>query len=600
MSAISPPSPAPALPERLASLRRQLAAAGVDGFILQRTDEHGSEYLPASAERLAWLTGFTGSAGQLLVLPERAAIFVDGRYTVQVGEQVDRERFEIVHLIDSPPHRWLDANWPEGARLGYDPMLVKAAERERLAKAVAAKGGSLVALDGNPIDAVWADRPAPPVSPVRLLDERYAGESSAAKRQRMAAEMAGKGAEWLALTSPDSIAWLLNARGSDIPFNPLCLSFLLLREDGTCRWFLDPAKLPAELKLDNAIATEPAAAFLPALDGLAGARVMVDPASIHVGFTDRLEAAGAVLVEAEDPCILAKATKNAVEIQGAFDAQRRDGAAVVRFLSWLDGQPHDGSLTEAGAAARLLAERAKDPLFRGPSFETIPGHGPHAAIPHYRCSPESDRPLTAGTVFLVDSGGQYLDATTDITRTMPLGEVEDEIRERFTLVLKGHIALARAVFPKGTSGGQLDTLARLALWQAGLDFDHGTGHGIGAYLSVHEGPQRIAKSGSTVPLRPGMIVSNEPGYYKAGAYGIRIENLIAVREAERPAGAERDLLAFDTLTLAPIDRRLVRKDLLTAEELAWLDAYHARVRAELTPLLDAATATWLAAATAAL
>ncbi|HET6469639.1 MAG TPA: aminopeptidase P family protein [Geminicoccaceae bacterium] len=589
----------PPLPERLGALRARLAELGVDGFVLQRTDEHGSEYLPAAGERVAWLTGFTGSAGQVVVLAERAAIFVDGRYTSQAAQQVDPERFEHLHVVDRPPSKWLESALPEGARLGFDPMLTKAAERQGLEKVVAARGGALVPLDANPVDAIWAGRPPAPVAPVRLLDERYAGESSAAKRQRMAAAIREKGAGWLVLTAADSIAWLLNVRGGDIPYNPLCLSFALLRDDGTCRWFVDPRKLPPGLRLDNAVIPEPADRFLAALDALGalGARVLVDPAAVHVGFTERLKRAGAVLVEGEDPCILAKATKNPVEIQGAVDAQRRDGAAMVRFLAWLDAQPHDGSLSEADAAARLLAERAKDPLFRGPSFETIPGHGPNAAIPHYRCSPESNRPIAAGTVFLIDSGGQYLDATTDVTRTVALGEVEPEVTERFTLVLAGHVAVAGARFPVGTSGAQLDTLARLPIWRAGLDFDHGTGHGIGSYLCVHEGPQRIAKTGSGVALKPGMIVSNEPGYYKAGAYGIRIENLVVVRSEPRPPGGERDLLAFDTLTLCPIDRRLIRVDLLSSNERDWVNDYHARVRAELGPLVDGAARDWLDAAT---
>jgi Xaa-Pro aminopeptidase len=432
---------------------------------------------------------------------------------------------------------------------------------------------------------------------VRRHDERHAGEGSAAKRERMGRAVAEKGADALLLTAADSIAWLLNVRGGDIPFNPLVLSYALLARDGTCRWFVDPRKLPEGLGLPNAVAVEPVDGFTDALDelGRAGAKVLVDPAAAHVGFLERLRAAGAKLIEGEDPCVLARAQKNPVEIQGAIDAQRRDGAAVARFLAWLDRQALDGSLDELGAAARLEQERAQDPLFRGLSFDTISAHGPNAALPHYRSTPATNRPLTGGTLYLVDSGAQYLDATTDITRTVALGTPSEEMRERFTLVLKGMIAISLAVFPEGTSGAQIDALARTALWRHGLDFDHGTGHGVGSYLCVHEGPARISKLG-TVPLKPGMILSNEPGYYKQGAYGIRIENLVVVERRGRPEGGDKDLLGFRTLTLCPIDRRLIEPALLTAEERGWLDAYHARVREELSPLVGEAAA-WLEAAT---
>jgi Xaa-Pro aminopeptidase len=585
---------------RLASLRAALAARGLDGFVLMRTDEHGSEYLPAHAERVAWLTGFTGSAAQAVVLADRAAVFSDGRYTVQLGQEVDPALFERCHVVNDPPTRWLERHLPEGARLGYDPWLARRAERRRLQAVVEAKGGSLVALEPNPVDAIWHDRPPPPIAPVRLHEERFAGEGSAEKRLRVAKQVADKGADALLLTAADSVAWLLNVRGGDIPFNPLVLSFALLDRDGACRWFVDPRKLDPDLQLPNAVAVEPIEGFVAALAelGRTGRKVMADPGSAHAAFLDRLEEAGARLVEADDPCQLAKARKNPVEVQGAADAQRRDGAAVARFLAWLDAQALDGSLTELAAADRLQAERARDPLFRGPSFDTIVGHGPNAALPHYRATAESNRQLTAGTLFLLDSGGQYFDATTDITRTVALGEVEAEMRHRFTLVLKGMIAVSLAVFPDGTSGAQIDAFARAALWRHGLDFDHGTGHGVGAYLCVHEGPARISKLG-TAALKPGMILSNEPGYYKAGAYGIRIENLVAVEQRPRPEGGERDLLGFRTLTLCPIDRRLIEPTLLTPEERAWLDAYHARVADELRPLVGDGAA-WLEAACAPL
>ena len=558
-----------------------------------RTDEHGSEYLPGYAERVAWLTGFTGSAAQAAVLPERATVLSDGRYTVQLGQEVDDKLFERRHSVDQPLSKWLEEHLPEGAKLGYDPWLARRAERDRLETLVKAKGGILVGLDPNPIDAIWADRPPRPIAPVRRQDERYAGEGDAAKRERIAAVLGEKQADLLLLTAADSIAWLLNLRGGDIAYNPLVLSYALLNRDGTCRWFVDPRKLPAGLQLPNAVAVEPVEGFVPALDelGRGQRRVLVDPGSAHVGFLDRLTAAGAKLVEADDPCVLAKAQKNPVELAGAADAQRRDGAAVTRFLAWLDAQPLDGRLDEETAAGRLERERAKDPLFRGLSFDSISAHGPNAALPHYRTTPESNRPLTGGTLYLIDSGGQYLDATTDITRTVALGEVDAEMRQRFTLVLKGMIAISQAVFPEGTTGAQIDSFARAALWRHGLDFDHGTGHGVGSYLCVHEGPARISKLGTT-PLKPGMILSNEPGYYKQGAYGIRIENLVVVEPRPKPEGGDRELLGFRTLTLCPIDRRLIVPGLLTADELAWLDAYHARVAVELGPLVGDA-APWL-------
>ena len=584
--------------DRLRRLRAELRARGVDGFVLMRTDEHGSEYLPGYAERVAWLTGFTGSAAQAAVLPDRATVLSGGRYTVQLGQEVDDALFDRRHMVEQPLAQWLEEHLPEGARLGYDPWLAKRGERERLEKVVAARQGTLVPLDPNPVDAVWPDRPPAPIAPVRRHDLRHAGEADAAKRERMAAEVAKRGADAVVLTAADSIAWLLNLRGGDIAFNPLVLSFAILGGDGTCRWFVDRRKLPAGLELPNAVAVEPIESFHAALDGLAGRKVMIDPGSAHVGYLDRLTAAGARLVEAEDPCVLAKAQKNAVELAGATDAQRRDGAAVARFLAWLEVQPLDGCVDEIGAARRLEAERAKDALYRGASFEAISAHGPNAALPHYRTTPASNRHLTPGTLYLIDSGGQYLDATTDITRTVALGAAAPEMAERFTLVLKGMIAISLALFPVGTTGAQIDAFARAALWRHGLDFDHGTGHGVGSYLCVHEGPARISKLG-TVPLKPGMILSNEPGYYKPDGYGIRIENLVVVEERDKPENGDRELLGFRTLTLCPIDRRLIVPELLTAEERSWLDAYHARALDELLPLVGDAGG-WLERACAPL
>jgi Xaa-Pro aminopeptidase len=587
---------------RLERLRQRLATLGLDGLVLQRTDEFGSEHLPAAAERVAWLTGFTGSAGQVVVLRDRAAVFVDGRYTAQLAQEVDPERFEACHLVERPPTQWLEQHLPRCAALGYDPMLTTTGERARLEKVVKGRDGRLVRVAGNPVDDLWRARPPAPIGAIRPHDERYAGEPSAAKRRRMAAAASAKGASWLVLTAPDSIAWLLNLRGGDIPYNPLALCFALLGEDATCRLFVDPRKLPAGHGLDNAITVEPQGRFLEALAdlGAAGTRVMVDPATTHVAYLDRLREAGAVVIEANDPCVMAKACKNATELEGAVAAQRRDGAALARFLAWLDAQPLDGSLHELDAARRLEQERARDPLYRGPSFETISAHGPNGAVIHYRAMPGRDRPLTAGTLYLSDSGAQYLDATTDITRTVALGPPRGAMRRHYTLVLKGHIAIAEAVFPVGTTGAQLDTLARAALWRAGLDYDHGTGHGVGSYLCVHEGPARLSKTGGAVALAPGMILSNEPGCYRVGDYGIRIESLVVVRKAAAPEGAQRELLAFDTLSLCPLDRRLIATELLTEVERNWVDAYHARVAAELAPLLDEPARAWLAAACAPL
>ncbi len=588
--------------DRLDALRAQLAAQGVDGFVLQRTDQHGSEYLPPGEERLAWLTGFTGSAGQAVVLLDQAAAFTDGRYTVQIGQEVDGNLFERCNIADLSPLRWLEPRLEAGMVLGYDPKLIRKAERQGLERLCRNRGAELRALDANPIDAIWTDRPPPPAAPVKAHDEQHAGESSAAKRRRIGEKVAEAGADWLLVTATDSIAWLLNIRGADVPYNPLCLSHLLLASDGAARWFVDPVKLEGGPVVDNAVATRPYDAIDAALDelGRAAARVLVDPALNAVGFAERLGRAGARVIEAKDPIPLEKAKKNTAEIEGALAAQQRDGAAIVRFLAWLDQQTLDGSLDELAAAAHLHEERARDPLFFGPSFETISAHGPNSALPHYRVSAASNRPLTGGTLYLVDSGSQYLDGTTDITRTVALGHPTAEMCQRFTLVLKGHIALSEAIFPRGTAGSQLDLLARQFLWRRGLDYDHGTGHGIGSYLCVHEGPQRLAKRGGDVPLEPGMILSNEPGYYKPGEYGIRIENLVLVEEAAMPEGGERPLLCFRNLTLAPIDRRLIETHLLTEPERRWLDTYHARVREELGPLLDAAGNAWLEQATAPL
>lgn len=586
---------------RLARLRTRLAADGLDGFLVPRSDEHQGEYVARSSERLAWLTGFTGSAGMAVVLPEIAAIFVDGRYTLQVRDQVDVAAFEPRHLIEEPPPQWLARHLKPGMRIGYDGMLHTVAGVRRFKAACEAAGATLVAVEANPLDAVWTDRPAPPLGAVILQPIELAGETAAAKLAMIEALVAEAGADSAVLTLPDSVAWLFNIRGADIEHNPVPLSFAVVRRGARPQLFIDGRKLSNAVRAaleDVAEIGEPDA-FMPALDeaGRGGARVLLDPDWVAEAIRVRLAGAGAKIVEGRDPVLLPKAVKNAAEIAGTRTAHLRDGAAVARYLAWLDRTTAAGDLDEIGAVEALERFRAETGLLRDISFPSISGAGPNGAIVHYRVSRATNRALRRGELFLIDSGAQYQDGTTDITRTVPVGEPTAEMRDRYTRVLAGHVAVATARFPVGTTGAQLDPLARLPLWQAGLDFDHGTGHGVGVYLSVHEGPQRIAKAGSATPLEPGMIVSDEPGYYKTGAYGIRIENLLLVTPAEVPAGGERPMLGFETLTLAPYDRRLIEPSLLSSAALAWIDAYHARVRDALSPLLQGDDLAWLIAAT---
>jgi Xaa-Pro aminopeptidase len=585
--------------DRVAHLRREIAACGLDGFVVPRSDEHQGEYVPPRGQRLAWLTSFTGSAGLAIVLRDRAAVFVDGRYTLQAGQQVDASLFEIHHLTDEPPARWLGAALKPGETLGYDPWLHAPHEVDRFRAAAEKTGARLRAVGDNPLDRVWSDQPAAPLAPVVPHAEAFAGESAQSKRERLACGLAEDGVAAAVLTMPESIAWLLDIRGGDVPHTPLPLSFAILRDDASVSLFVDRRKLMPGLErhLGNAVSVLPPEQLGPALDALAaaGGPVQADPATAAAWIFDRLDAAGAKIHRAADPCVLPKACKNTAEIAGTRAAHRRDGAALTRFLAWLAREAPKGGLSEIAASDRLEAFRREGEYFRDLSFPTISGAGSNGAIVHYRAMPETQKRLELGTLYLLDSGAQYLDGTTDVTRTIAIGEPTAEMRDRFTRVLKGHIALALARFPKGTTGTQLDGFARRGLWQAGLDYDHGTGHGVGSYLGVHEGPQRISKAPSAQPLLPGMIISNEPGYYKTGAYGIRIENLVLVQPAE--AGGEREMMRFETLTLAPIDRSLVEPSLLDNEEIDWLDAYHAKVRATLTPLVDPDTARWLAEVT---
>lgn len=587
---------------RLAALRAELAAQGLDGFIVPLNDEYHGEYVPRRGQRLAWLTGFTGSAGVALVLKARAAFFTDGRYTLQARKQVDTTLYSLHHVIEEPPAAWLRRNLAAGQKFACDPWLHTGEGVERLAQACLAAGAELVRLASNPLDAVWHDQPPPPLSPVKPQALELAGEASPDKRRRLAQALAERGLDGAVLTLPESLAWLLNVRGGDVPRTPLALSFGILHADESVDWFIDRRKLSREARahLDPGVRVREPADFVPALQALGqqGRKVQIDPAVAPAAIEAILHDHGARLAYAEDPCLLPKACKNEVELEGSRAAHRRDGVALVRFLAWLDGALARGeAVDELGAAAKLESFRRENERFQDLSFDTISGSGPNGAIVHYRAGPESNRRLAPGELYLLDSGAQYLDGTTDVTRTLAIGTPSAEMRDRFSRVLKGHIALAMCEFPAGTSGAQLDILARQPLWQAGLDYDHGTGHGVGSYLSVHEGPQRVAKGGSGVPLRPGMILSDEPGYYKTGEYGIRIENLVAVREVAARPGAERRLLGFETLTLAPIDRRLVDPMLLGLMEMVWLDTYHARVRETLSPLLDAETRAWLEAAT---
>ncbi|MBK3803181.1 M24 family metallopeptidase [Azospirillum brasilense] len=595
---------APDYAARIAALRGVLARADLDGFIVPRGDEHQGEYVPPRAQRLAWLTGFTGSAGHAIVGRQRAAIFVDGRYTLQVQTEVPGDLYEYRHLVDDPLTEWVGEALPQGGRLGYDPWLHTAGWVERTRQQMERIGLSLVPCPDNPVDRVWMDQPPPPLAPVVAQDLVFAGDGAADKRARIAGDLTRNGIGAVVLTQPDSIAWLLNLRGADVPCTPLPLSFAILKDDAQVDLFIDRRKLApgVEAHLGNQVAVRAPDELGAALDGLGreGRKVMGDPAGTSAWIFDRLHMAGAKLERDPDPCALPKACKNEAELAGTRAAHARDGAALVRFLHWLSQEAPSGTVTEIAAADRLLAFRRANDRFRGLSFDTISGAGPNGAIVHYRVSEATDRRLESGSLFLLDSGAQYQDGTTDVTRTIAIGAPTPEMRERFTLVLKGHIAVSTARFPRGTTGSQLDTLARLPLWSLGLDYDHGTGHGVGSYLSVHEGPQRISKVPNSVALQPGMILSNEPGYYKTGAYGIRIENLIVVQPLDLPM-AERPMLGFEVLTLAPIDRTLVEPALLTQAEIAWLNAYHTHVREALEPRLagegDAAVRQWLRQAT---
>jgi Xaa-Pro aminopeptidase len=579
---------------RVKKLRAALKREKLDGFLVPRADAHQNEYVAPGEERLAWLTGFTGSAGFAIVLRDKAALFVDGRYTVQAREQVDANIFQLVGVGETPPSQWLAKQARKGARIGYDPWLHTPAQVERFKTAAEKAGAVLVAASENPLDSLWTDRPAPPQAPVTLHPRQYAGEAAGKKLEKIAEALI---ADLLLVSDPHSLAWAFNLRGGDVAHTPIALGFALIPRKGKSELFLEPSKLSAKIaKKLGALADLSAPDALPARLAAAAKKhsLAFDAATAPAALIEAFAEAGGAPKGGADPIGLLKARKNDVELAGARAAHLRDGVAMARFLSWFDRTAPKGKLTEIAAAQALETFRRDGGHLRDISFPTISAFGPHAALPHYRVTESSNSRIGKG-VFLVDSGAQYCDGTTDITRTLVVGRADKAARHANTLVLKGHIAIARAVFPQGTSGAQLDSFARRPLWEAGLDFDHGVGHGVGSYLSVHEGPQRISKLGG-VALEPGMILSNEPGYYREGAFGIRIENLVAV-ETRKIAGAEREMLGFETLTVVPIDLRLIEPKLLTAEEKAWLNAYHADVRKVLTPHLDGAERAWLRQAT---
>ena len=586
---------------RITLLRKELLNQNLDGFVVPVADEHQGEYLPKCAQRLRWLTGFTGSAGVALILKNKAALFVDGRYTLQAANEVDENVLEIFNISDMSPDTWISSKIGLGDTLGYDPWLHTVNGALRLKKATEKSGANLLAIEPNAIDIIWNNQPAKPLSPIKALGIQFTGQSSSDKRSAIAKNLNKDDLDAVIITSPASIAWLGNLRGGDVPYTPFTLSFGILHADARLDLFVDPRKVSpsvAELLKDD-VSIQTISEFTSALDDLGGkeAKILIDPATTAEAIHLKLEAVGAKLKADDDPCILPKSCKNDVELEGIRAAHRRDGLALTRFLGWLSMKGSGKGETEISAAERLETFRREGEHIQGLSFPTISGAGPNGAIIHYRVTEKSNQPLKNNGLYLVDSGAQYLDGTTDVTRTIAIGTPTDEMRDRFTRVLSGHIALATVVFPEGTTGSQLDALARAPLWKAGLDYDHGTGHGVGHYLGVHEGPHRISKSPSRVSLKPGMIVSNEPGYYKHGAYGIRIENLLVVINIDNQVRTNKKMLGFETLTVAPIDLSLVERALLSSDEAAWLNSYHSRVFDTHNRNLDHINHEWLKHAT---
>jgi Xaa-Pro aminopeptidase len=581
-------------------LRQALREAGFDGWIQPRADEFQGEYVPASAARLAWLTGFTGSAGVSIILKDKAAVFSDGRYSIQLKEQIDLNVFQPCHLVTNPADDWVSKNLAPGEILAYDPWLLTEAEVKRFDEAAAKAGGSVAAAKQNLVDKIWLDRPPPPATPILPHPLEFSGVDAVKKQEEVASKIAESGATAALLTQPDSIAWILNVRGSDVEHTPLPLSFAVLGSDASIQWFVNPDKLDEQTRnwVGKNAKIEHINSFADSLKKYNDKSILVSE-SAPAAALEILRSNGANVIVGKDPVALPKAIKNKVEISGARAAHKRDAKAVIRFLHWLSTEGQSGEVTEIEASDRLESFRRGLDLFKDLSFPTISGAGENGAIIHYRASEAKEFKLQRNSLYLCDSGAQFLDGTTDITRTIAIGLPSEDMRRTYTLVLKGHLALSAARFPKGTTGTQLDTLARAPLWEAGLDFDHGTGHGVGSYLSVHEGPHRVSKAVSNVALAPGMILSNEPGYYRAGSFGIRIENLLLVTEIDIP-GSEHESYGFETLTLAPYDRNLIDTSLLSQTELEAIDLYHARVRNELAEHLSDDEAGWLISATAPL
>lgn len=596
------------------ALRAEMRREGVDGFIIPVADEYQGEYPPESARRVGWLTGFTGSAGAAVVLGEdklqggpeakAAAVFVDGRYTLQARQQVDQSRYEQKDLMADPLAGWVATRLPKGATLAYDPWMHTQAAVEGMKATLDKAGIALTPVSRNLVDAVWNDRPAVPCEPVMVHGVEYAGEESQSKRTRLGKMVAGNGADAAVLTDPSAIAWLLNIRGGDVTHTPLALSFAVLHADGKVDWFIDERKVSDSVRahVGAEVAIRPMEAMESVMEqlGKSGAKVQYDPKRSASWFHRQLSDAGATVIEADDPVLLPRACKNEAEIEGMRQAHIRDGVALTKFLAWLDEEANTRDVTELEVEKKLLEFRQQQQDFREPSFDTIAGSGEHGAIVHYRATEESNKVLARDTLFLLDSGGQYPDGTTDVTRTTVIGQPTDEQKKRFTQVLKGHAALACAAFPQGVAGRNLDALARGALWADGVDYAHGTGHGVGAYLGVHEGPMGIHMR-SDVPLQPGMVLSNEPGYYKEGEYGIRIESLVVVREKEgTDQNGSRPYYEFETITMAPIDKRLIDPNMLSQAELDWLNGYHQKVHDTLAPHMDAKELAWLKEMTAPL
>lgn len=584
-------------PGRLGRLRDHLRAEGLAGFLVPRADVHQGEYVAARDERLQWLTGFTGSAGFAIVLPDVAGVFIDGRYRVQVKGQVDLGAFTPVPWPEVKPGPWIKDHLEAGV-VGFDPWLHSADEVARIEAALEGSGVTLAPI-ANAVDAIWPDQPAPPLGAAFPHPVTLAGETSVAKRARLASGLRDAGQAAAVITLPDSLCWLLNLRGADVPRNPILHGFAILLVDGSVDLFVAAGKLTSAARdaLDAGVRLHAPTDFSTALKALTGT-IRVDRTTAPLAVSRLVEQGGATVVWGDDPCRLPKACKNAAEVAGMREAHLRDGAAVVEFLCWLDAAAPKGGLTEIDVVTALEGHRRATNMLHDISFDTICGAGPNGAIMHYRVTRESNRPVRLNELLLVDSGAQYADGTTDITRTVAVGDPGEEARDCYTRVLQGLIAISRARWPRGIAGRDLDALARFPLWVAGMDFDHGTGHGVGAFLSVHEGPQRISRV-SEVPLEPGMILSNEPGYYREGAFGIRLENLIVVQPAPE-LGDRRDQLAFETLTFAPFDRRLIRTDRLSADERDWINAYHAEVVEKLSARLSPTARDWLAAACAPL